>query len=560
MILAGDRLDLTMQDLEDALEQVRPKLTDKEYGLFKAIVSTVAHLVTLLERKRTTIARLRGWLFGATTEKTKRVLERIGQRPESPSAEGETPGGSPPVGTGRKRRQVPGHGRHGAAAYTGAERVSVPHAHLNPGDRCPDCPKGRVYKEQQPGVAIRLVGQAPVGATVAELDKRRCNACGQVFTATPSADFGSEKYDATAVSMVALCKYGHGMPFYRQAQLQASVGIPLPASTQWRLVEAAAKQLQPAMNALTEAAAQGTVLHNDDTTMRVLTLQAKAQTNGPDASGDPAREVEAPDLSPDRTGVFTSGIVATGDGHRVALFFTGRRHAGENLATVLAHRVEGLAPPIQMCDALSRNVPKAFAGIVANCLNHARRNVVDVAPDFPTECRFVLETLKDVYRYDELARQAQMSPDERLRFHQSHSGPLMTKLHDWLTTQLDDRLIEPNSGLGDAITYFMTHWAKLTRFLEVAGAPLHNNICERALKRAILHRKNALFYKTSNGARVGDLFMSLIHTCDLNRVNAFDYLTALQRHADAVARSPASWLPWTYRPTRQQLRASSSAA
>lgn len=76
-----------------------------------------------------------------------------------------------------------------------------------------------------------------------------------------------------------------------------------------------------------------------------------------------------------------------------------------------------------------------------------------------------------------------------------------------------------------------------------------NSLCERALKKAILHRKNALFYKTMNGAQVGDLFMSLIHTCELNGVNPFDYLTELQRHAEEMARNPAEWMPWNYRET-----------
>jgi len=81
----------------------------------------------------------------------------------------------------------------------------------------------------------------------------------------------------------------------------------------------------------------------------------------------------------------------------------------------------------------------------------------------------------------------------------------------------------------------------------VAGAPLDNNICERALKRVVLHRKNALFYRTIHGAEVGDLFMSLIHTCDLNGVNSFDYLVELQRHAAELTAHPAAWMPWNYR-------------
>jgi hypothetical protein len=187
-----------------------------------------------------------------------------------------------------------------------------------------------------------------------------------------------------------------------------------------------------------------------------------------------------------------------------------------------------------MCDALSRNLPKPLTVILGNCLAHARRHVVNVTLSVPAECRHILERLRDVYRYDAEARAQHLSPMDRLAFHQAHSGPVMDELHAWLAAQLDEHRIEPNSGLGKAITYFLTHWTPLTLLLRQPAAPLDNNIVERSLKRAILHRKNAYFYRTSTGAHVGDLFMSLIHTCELAGVNAFDYLTVLQRHLDVM--------------------------
>jgi hypothetical protein len=129
----------------------------------------------------------------------------------------------------------------------------------------------------------------------------------------------------------------------------------------------------------------------------------------------------------------------------------------------------------------------------------------------------------------------------------------MEELHTWLVRQFDQRLVEPNSALGGAIRYLLKHWAKLTLFLRVAGAPLDNNICERALKRAILHRKNALFYKTHRGARVGDVFMSLIHTCELCGANPFEYLTEIDRHAAELSSRPQDWMPWNYRETLERL-------
>ena len=231
----------------------------------------------------------------------------------------------------------------------------------------------------------------------------------------------------------------------------------------------------------------------------------------------------------------------------MALFFSGRRHAGENLAEVLKHRAAELPPPIQMCDALSRNLPGELQTILANCLAHARRQFVDVYDRFPEPCRYLLEALAVVYRNDAIARERQLSPEARLQWHQEASRPTMQQLHDWLQRQLDEKLTEPNSALGSAIRYMLRHWEPLTLFVRQAGAPLDNNVCERALKKAILHRKNALFYKTQNGARVGDLFMSLIYTCQLNEVNPFDYLTQLQRHTDPLAASPQLWMPWNYR-------------
>ena len=174
---------------------------------------------------------------------------------------------------------------------------------------------------------------------------------------------------------------------------------------------------------------------------------------------------------------------------------------------------------------------------------------MEVAPSFPDECRHVLETLRQVYHNDALAREQSMSPKDRLHFHQAKSKPVMAELKLWFKQQFAEHLVEPNSGLGDAINYFTKHWDELTLFLRVPGAPLDNNIFERALKKVILHRNNALFYKTKNGARVGDTFMSLIHTCETNGINSFDYLTALQKHHAKLAKAPSDWMPWTYQET-----------
>jgi hypothetical protein len=326
----------------------------------------------------------------------------------------------------------------------------------------------KVYPQREPAFLVRVVGQAPLGATVCTLERLRCNLCGEVFPADTPAGVGPERYDPSAGSMVALLKYGSGVPFYRLERLQGSLGIPLPAATQWGIVAEVAATLQPAYAELIRQAAQGEVLHNDGTHATILAL-ARAPTEG-----GPAGE------SPARTGTFTAGIVATRAGREIACFFTGRQHAGESLADVLRQRAAALGPPIQMCDALARNAPAAFQVILANCLAHARRQFVEIAPAFPDECRLVLETLQQVYRHDALAQAQRLSPAARLAVHQAQSAPLMAELERWLTAQVAERQVEPNSGLGKAIADLRKHWEPLTRFLHVAGAPLDNTRCHAA--------------------------------------------------------------------------------
>jgi transposase len=532
--------------LEEVLRRVEQSLDEKDSALVRAVFESYAYVADLVEDKSTSIRRLRQLFFGARTEKTDAVVGQKTRTPdaavprdagaETGSAAGEGNSDESAAAAGSK-----GHGRNGAEAYRGAARIDVPHPSLTAGDACPACSQGTVY-DKAPGVLVRIIGQPPLAAKIYRLQKLRCHLCGQVFTAPAPEAAGERKYDATAGSMIGLLKYGSGLPFNRLDGLQGDLGVPLPASTQWDIVQAVAASLAPAFAELIRQAAQGEVLHNDDTTVKILELMGERGRQ----EARPGAATDASD-SDERRGLYTSGVVALRDGHRVALFFSGRRHAGENLARVLKHRAEQLPPPIQMCDALSRNLPGELRTILAHCLAHARRRFVEVYDRFPEPCRYLLEALAVVYHNDAVARERQLSPEARLRFHQEASRPTMQQLHDWLSRQLGEKLTEPSSALGGAICYMLKHWDRLTLFLRQAGAPLDNNLCERALKKAILHRKNALFYKTRNGARVGDLFMSLIYTCELNQANPFDYLTQLQRHADPVAASPQLWMPWNYR-------------
>jgi len=532
---APDIIELDTEQLDAlVLRGEAGELAPGDIETLIAALKSYVYVTQLIDQKSTSIARLRKLLFGAETEKTAAVT---GRAAESTSPGGPAAGGGDTPAATKTRDKPKGHGRNGAEDYPGAKRVEVSHEALNAGDPCPSCDRGTLYGQPQGGIALRFTGQSPLQVTIYELEKLRCGLCGEVFTAMLPEAAGLDKYDPTVAGMIAVLKYGNGLPFNRLAGLQENLGMPLPSSTQWDIVAEASSLIQPAYDELIRQAAQGHVLHNDDTTVKILELMGERAKAAP---------VDASD-QPDRTGLFTTGVVATSEGRRIALFFSGRKHAGENLRDVLLRRATDLPPPIQMCDALSRNRPPELETILANCLAHARRQFVDVNEHFPTECRHVLESLQVVYHNDQLAREQHMTAEERLQFHQQASGPTMAGLREWLKRQSEQKLVEPNSGLGTAINYLRKHWEKLTLFLRVANAPLDNNICERALKKAILHRKNALFFKTKHGAAVGDLYLSLIHTCELNGGNPFEYLTALQRHAAAVAAAPGEWMPWNYR-------------
>jgi transposase len=423
-----------------------------------ALIDTFEYVTQLLENNQTTIRELRQLLLKPSTEKTAQVLRKAGMEPGEKKSPSST-----------AKSKAKGHGRNGAETYQAAQKVAVSHPSLKPGDPCPECQQGKVYTQKEPALLVRLVSHAPVQATVYQMERLRCNLCGEIFTAPAPDSVGTQKYDETSASMIALLKYGSGFPFYRLEGLQENLEIPLAAATQWEIVAEAAALLQPAMDELVRQAAQGKVLHNDDTSMKVLGLM-KAVASPERNASDPL----------ERTGVFTSGIVSTMDGQKIALFFTGRERAGENLSAVLARRAAALGPPIQMCDALSRNLPKPLQVIVGHCLTHSRRRFVEVAPNFLSECRYVLEALGEIYYHDELTREQGMTPEQRLNFHQAHSRPVMENLHAWLTAELEEKRVEPNSGLGQAITYMRKHWEKLTLFLRQAGAPLDNNLVTAA--------------------------------------------------------------------------------
>jgi transposase len=513
-------------------------LTEEDRRVLGKVVTFYFWLLFALREAKLSLRRLKALVFGDSPK-----------RREPPAAGGTPSGGSggpataagerPPADAPAAKPRSPGHGRQGADAYRAAPTVECRHEQLVAGQRCPACGRGRLYG-LPPGVEMRLNGQALLSAVRYELEKLRCSACGEVFTAAVPTEAGPEKYTARARAVIALARYYLGLPWHRLEGFQALVGVPVADATQWDQAEMVGDCVHAVFKQLEKLAAQGEVIFQDDTPGRILTLiEENAQATAQAQAQGKARTEE-------RTGMQTTALIVQVGERRICLYYTGRPHAGENLAARLRKREPGREKPVVMSDALSSNNAEEAGLIRCHCLAHGRRKFSDLAEDFPAESAVVVNALKDVFDHEEYARAEQMTAQERLGYHQTKSGPIMTELQGWLAQQTAERLVEPNSSLGKAIAYLLGHWETLTRFLTVAGAPLDNTVAERALKLCIRQRKNSLFYATQHSAYIASILTSVIATCIQAGVNALEYLVAVHEHRQEVFANPSAWLPWNY--------------
>lgn len=533
----GDEIPKTnAAEIERLIERFKGSnhnLKSSDAELIERLLRTVITLLNLLERKNLSIKKLSELIFGRRTEKA-HVKKGEGAESESGTDEKDTPkasmdqaasGEQNSLQVGERLRRK-GHGHRAASEYIGARKIQCRHGQLKAGDDCPsEMCGGRLYDLNEPTLLLQFTGHPLITATNYEREVLRCAKCQDRYVAPLPEGVEEERYDATCDATIAIMKYGGGLPWYRQAGLQSMAGVPLAESTMWERCEATADAALSVYLLLMRQAAAGEVMHTDDTRVRILScLKADQEEKG--------RATQ------------TSGIVVTADEQKIALYFSGRRHAGENLAELLKLRAEGLARPIQMSDALAANSSVKKEVITSYCLVHARRTVFELKDSYPAECEVVLEAVGKVYQHE--AEAAELSVSERLAYHREKSGPVMAELKAWMEAQFSARQVEPNSSLGQALRYWLKHWDELTVWLREAGTPLDNNECERALKQFILMRKNSLFFRTEHGAAVGDILASLIRTCRLNGINAWDYLVRIIRHkSDARARAHL-YLPWNY--------------
>jgi hypothetical protein len=535
-------VQLSREEGEALIERIeRNALSTEDRQLLVKLLTFYFWLLFALREAKLSLKRLKALVFG---EKPKPPKPPAGGGTTGGGSEGQTsasPGESSSVSpsSSEPKPPRPGHGRQGADVYRAAQTVACRHEELAVGERCPACGRGRLY-QLPPGVEMRLDGNALLSAVRYELEKLRCSACGQVFTASVPVGAGAEKYTARARAILALARYYLGLPWHRLEGFQSLVGVPVPDATQWDQGEIVGDCSYPIFLQLEKEAAQGEVIFQDDTPHRILTLIEENQQARAHAQAQGKTKTE------ERTGMQTTALVVQVGDRRICLYYTGRRHAGENLGALLTKRDPGQEKPLVMSDALSRNNAAEDTLIRCHCLAHGRRQFSDLAEDFPAESAVVVNALKVIYDHDDEAREQKLNAQERLAYHQQYSAPVFATLQTWLEQQTAERLVEPNSSLGQAIAYMLKHWATLTQVLKVPGAPLDNNVAERALKLAIRQRKNSLFYATEHSAYIASILTSVIATCVQAGVNAVDYLGAIQEHRHEVFANPRAWLPWNY--------------
>ena len=447
---------LSREDGEALIARVQANaLTGEDRRLLVRLIRVYFWLTFALSETRISLTRLKRALFGG------------GKPPPPPAAGGGASGdgsaapvagdaapmaAAPPAAAPAPARPVRrrGHGRRGADAYPGATPVVCRHETLAAGQPCPACGRGTLYSLPA-GIEVRIDGNALLSAVRYELEKLRCSACGEVYTAGLPTAAGADKYSPRARAVIALARYYLGLPFYRLERYQALVGVPVADATQWDLAEGVADCAYPVFDYLWALGAQGQVIFQDDTHVRILALMAAN------------RRADAAGVRLDRRGMYTTGLVAQTGAHVICLYRSGRAHAGDNLTALLAQRAADRNPPLVMSDALAANQPADDDRVIrCHCLAHGRRQFTDLEAVFPAPARHVITVLNQVFEHEAVTREPAMTPAERLAYHQVHSGPLLAALHHWLEQQFQDRTVEPNSSLGKAFTYLLRRWDSLT--------------------------------------------------------------------------------------------------
>ena len=530
-------IKITPEQLVQFTEAIRASNLDSDIG--EMLIDNIngnRWLVSALEKGQLSIKKLRK-LFNITTEsfenrRRNRNTLPTGDTNGSPSDEGAQSTATTEADGSETNKKIKGHGRLCANAYQGAEIINIDLPNLKPGDVCPeDYCDGRLYEMSEPGVFIQVTGSPTAQATRYNLQKLRCSVCEIIFTAPLPTGVEEVKYTVSLIAMLMIHKYFMSVPLYRQETLQNYLGVPLPASTQWELMAEQEDVLEALYHAFEKDAADGKGLAIDDTKARIMEQIAVNKKA---------------DKKSDKKGCYTTGVVSVHDDHMSYVFVTDNQTAGKSAVPFLKLRNPALPTPYLMCDALTANIPEEISKdlyILCYCMVHARRQFYELPDGYDDLAEQVMGFIGKIY--DNEYKTKGMSGQERLKFHQKHSTPIMKELRAYLMAQKN--YFEPNGVAGAAIDYILKRWTEFTHFLRYPDIPLDNNLTERALKLIIQVRKSAMYYKTLKSARIASYIQTALYSAAQNDENPYEYMTAILQHKKAVIQNPGRWLPWCYK-------------
>ncbi len=524
--------------------QADEPITTPERRQLAGIVQSFAHIVELVAAGQTArIAPLLG-MRGPRREGMDSASEEPSTSPTSVADDAptvhapETKTSSAPEPRTLARDE---HGRRAAAGFERLQTAHHQHTLLHPGESCPSCRAGRVYK-YRPDEFTTVSGQAPLVATRHTVDTLRCNSCLAVFKAPiPESwtDDGVEErtlYTHSAVAMVVYYRFFAGVPMHRQDRLQRALGVPVPDASIWDMCERFADVATHVVRVLSRLASDAPLFYGDDTGATILDTRSKVKKR------------RGSDKEDRRTGCHTTCVIAvTADDHAISLFNTGIHHTGEVMDALVEDRQDGLHPPLFMGDCVSSNVITTAVVIYAGCNAHAVRRFKALADRYPEQAGAVLEHYGAIYANEDHCRASGLVGEARRDYHEQHSRPHLRTICELGEDLIEARKMEPNSDLAAAFSYVRENERRLSAFTRHPGAPLDNNRCERELKLCIQLRDTARFFRNTIGSGVADSILTLGATASAAGVNLPEYFATLLRNRADVRAHPEDWLPWRYR-------------
>ncbi len=531
----GNRIEVTLPELTGLLKRVESRiLQDNDWPIVGAVLGNL-HDKTL--RRIENLSNKLKNHGDKTPEVNSEVIDSSSDDKEEKS--------SSPYKNENIAPKKSGHGRNGAADYVSAQVKRYSIEGFFSGMLCPGCFNGRIYLDR-PKVFVRIHGEMPFQPVVHELDQARCRLCGHTMTATCPEKLLTHHFsgfDFSAVAILIIFHYGSGLPFKRLESLHAHTEMPLPDATQWDVTDQCDDAFYPLTTHFENVAANlGTNLRIDDTSARVVEIQKEIDKDIEETKRD------GKDTDSIRRGINTTALYFECPEGPIVLYYTGRHHAGEITNAILPKRKTGV-PLIKVSDGAAKNFDHDQKKSVVEtvCNTHSLRKFKDQKDNFPAEAKYVREIYKEVYKNDRYAKDNDLTPEERLVYHQERSGPIMDDLGKWVKAKLDNHEVEPNSGLWEPIGFISNQWRRLTEFLRTPGVPLDTNLVEQMIKVIIRYRNNSRVYKTRNGAEVGDRMMSLIATACANDINPVCYIEWCLDNKEDMKKNPDKYLPRVYR-------------